>query len=179
VEEEIAHEAEGAVVAVAVLAVLGGLIWWSNKKQAAASKTPTDTTTSCFPYGRAVPGNPDQEAHRRASGPAPRQRKWQLTQPTQLAADPDTVGSMVSTLSTLNADKLIEDKAADLQPYGLQLPTLDITVVKKDGKSDELLLGDDTPPVPAPTPSWPATRAFSPSPASPRPVSIRPQRPAR
>jgi len=48
--------------------------------------------------------------------------KWQLTQPTQLSADPDTVGSMVSSLSSLNADKLIEDKAADLQPYGLQLP---------------------------------------------------------
>jgi hypothetical protein len=52
---------------------------------------------------------------------------------------------MVSTLSSLNADKLIEDKATDLQPYGLQLPTLDITIVKKDGKSDELLIGDDTP----------------------------------
>jgi hypothetical protein len=52
---------------------------------------------------------------------------------------------MVSTLSTLNADKLIEDKAADLQPYGLNIPTLDITIVKKDGKSNELLIGDDTP----------------------------------
>ena len=34
----------GLLVAVAVLAVLGGLIWWSNKKQGAASKTPTDTS---------------------------------------------------------------------------------------------------------------------------------------
>src|ERR1035441_4867753 len=136
----------GLLVAVAVLAVLGGLIWWSNKKQSAASKTPTDTTTKLL----SIPDDQFQEIRikkltgelqdlRRVNG------KWQLTQPTQLSADPDTVGSMVSTLSALNADKLIEDKAADLQPYGLQLPTLDITVVKKDGKSNELLIGDDTP----------------------------------
>ena len=138
---------KGLLVAVAVLAVLGGLIWWSNRKQAAASKkTSTDTTTKLL----SIPDDQFQEIKikkltgevqdlRRVNG------KWQLTQPTQLSADPDTVGSMVSTLSSLNADKLIEDKAADLQPYGLNTPTLDITVVKKDGKSNELLIGDDPP----------------------------------
>jgi hypothetical protein len=138
---------KGLLVAVAVLAVLGGLIWWSNKKQAAASKkTSTDTTTKLL----SIPDDQFQEIRikkltgelqdlRRVNG------KWQLAQPVQLSADPDTVGSMVSSLSSLNADKLIEDKAADLQPYGLHIPTLDITVVKKDGKSDELLIGDDTP----------------------------------
>src|ERR1035437_800451 len=138
---------KGLLVAVAVLAVLGGLIWWSNKKQAAASKKrSTDTTTKLL----SIPDDQFQEIRikkltgelqdlRRVNG------KWQLAQPVQLSADPDTVGSMVSTLSSLNADKLIEDKATDLQPYGLHMPTLDITVVKKDGKSDELLIGDDTP----------------------------------
>ena len=137
---------KGLLVAIAVLAVLGGLIWWSNKKQATASKTSTDTTIKLI----SIPDDQFQEIRikkltgelqdlRRADG------KWQLTQPTQLSADPDTVGSMVSTLSSLNADKLIEDKAADLQPYGLNIPTLDITIVKKDGKSDEVLIGDDTP----------------------------------
>jgi hypothetical protein len=134
------------LVAVAVLAVLGGLVWWSNKKQAAAGKSSTDATTKIL----SIPDDQFQEIRikkltgevqdlHRVNG------KWQLTQPNQLSADPDTVGSMVSSLSSLNADKVIEDKAADLQPYGLHVPTLDITVVKKDGKSDELLIGDDTP----------------------------------
>ena len=35
---------KGLIIAVAVLAVLGGATWWSNKKQASASKS-TDTTT--------------------------------------------------------------------------------------------------------------------------------------
>jgi hypothetical protein len=136
---------KGLLVAVAVLAVLGGLIWWSNKKQAAAGKSSTDTTKilsipdAQFQEIRIKKLTGEVQDLRRENG------KWQLTQPNQLSADPDTVGSMVSSLSSLNADKVIEDKAADLQPYGLHIPTLDITVVKKDGKSDELLIGDDTP----------------------------------
>jgi hypothetical protein len=36
---------KGLLIAVVVLAVLGGLIWWSNKKQAASpAKSATDTT---------------------------------------------------------------------------------------------------------------------------------------
>src|ERR1035438_4468755 len=137
---------KGLLVAVAVLAVLGGLVWWSNKKQAAAGKASTDTTTKIL----SIPDDQFQEIKvkkltgevqdlHRVNG------KWQLTQPVQLSADADTVGTMVSALSSLSADKIIEDKAADLQPYGLQMPTLDITVVKKDGKSSEVLIGDDTP----------------------------------
>jgi hypothetical protein len=128
------------------LAVLGGLVWWSNKKQATASKKSTDSSIKLLSISedqfqeikiKKLTG--ELQDLRRVNG------KWQLAQPVQLSADPDTVGSMVSSLSSLNADKLIEDKAADLQPYGLHIPTLDITVVKKDGKSDELLIGDDTP----------------------------------
>jgi hypothetical protein len=136
----------GLLVAVAVLAVLGGLVWWSNKKQATAGKASTDTTTKLL----SIPDDQFQEIKiKKLTGEVQDLNrlngKWQLTEPTKLSADPDTVGTMVSSLSALNAEKLIEDKAADLQPYGLHMPTLDITVVKKDGKSNELLIGDDTP----------------------------------
>ena len=137
---------KGLLIAVVLLAVLGGLTWWSNKSQADKAKTPADAPVKLL----TIPDDQFQEIKikkltgelqdlQRVNG------KWRLTQPSQLSADPDTVGSMVTTLASLNADKLIEDKATDLQPYGLHLPTLDITVVKKDGKSDQLLIGDDTP----------------------------------
>jgi hypothetical protein len=51
---------------------------------------------------------------------------------------------MVSTLSNLTADKVVEEKATDLKPYGLDMPTLDVEIVRKDGKTDRLLIGDDT-----------------------------------
>jgi hypothetical protein len=67
-----------------------------------------------------------------------------MTQPKPLAADQDTVSSMVSTLASLNADKTVEDKATDLHPYGLDIPTLEVTITKKDGKTTELLIGNAT-----------------------------------
>src|ERR1035437_6155595 len=123
---------KGLLVAVVLLAVLGGLVWWSNKKQAASGKTSTDTSTKLL----SIPDDQFQEIKiKKFPGEAQDLRRqngtWRLTQPTKLPADQDTVGSMVSSLSSLNADKLIEDKVVDLQPYGLHMPTLDVTVVKK------------------------------------------------
>jgi len=138
---------KGLLIAVALLAVLGGAIWFSNKKQAAsAGKSPTDTTTKLM----TIPDDQFQEIRikkltsevqdlKRENG------KWRMVEPKQLPADQDTVGSMVSTLGALTADKTIETNATDLQPYGLQIPTLDLTVTKKDGSTAEVLVGDNTP----------------------------------
>ncbi|HLK48134.1 MAG TPA: DUF4340 domain-containing protein [Bryobacteraceae bacterium] len=134
----------GLIIAVAVLAVLGGATWWSNKKQAQASKS-TDTTTKIL----SIPSDQFQEIRLKkpaetidvTGGPG----KWRLTQPEALPADPDTVGSLITTLGGLNADAVVEDKASDLTPYGLKEPALDVQIVKKDGKTDDLMIGDETP----------------------------------
>jgi len=52
---------------------------------------------------------------------------------------------MQSTLGSLTSDKLIEPNATDLKGFGLDQPTLDVSVMRKDGKTDRLLIGDDTP----------------------------------
>ena len=61
-----------------------------------------------------------------------------------MAADQDAAGFAVIHAANLNADKVVEDKATDLKPYGLDMPTLDVQIVRKDGKTDHLLIGDDT-----------------------------------
>ncbi|HXA48889.1 MAG TPA: DUF4340 domain-containing protein [Candidatus Acidoferrum sp.] len=71
--------------------------------------------------------------------------KWLMTAPRQLTADQDAAGSMQSTLGSLTSDKLIEPNATDLKGFGLDQPTLDVSVARKDGKTDRLLIGDDTP----------------------------------
>jgi len=146
VEEEIADEAEGTVHRRRSFgcAEWGG--FWSNKKQTAATKSPTDTTTKML----TIPDGDVQEVRvkkltgevldlRRDTG------KWRIAEPQPLGADQDAVGSMVSSLTSLNADKVIEEKATDLKPYGLDIPTLDVVVTKKDGKTAEVLVGDDVP----------------------------------
>jgi hypothetical protein len=137
---------KGLLIAVVLLAVLGGVVWWSNKQEAAKASKGTDTSTKIL----TIPDDQFQEIRvkkvtnevihlTRETG------KWRMTQPKPLPADQDAVSSMVTNLASFNADKVVEEKAEDLKAYGLTDPTLTITIKRKDGKTDEVLIGDDTP----------------------------------
>jgi hypothetical protein len=137
---------KGLLIAVVLLAVLGGLWWWSNKKQDADSKKPAaDTTTKLL----TIPEEQFQEIRLKKGADTLVLRcdgvKWRIAAPQAYAADPDAASSLVTSLASVTADKLIEVKATDLSQYGLNAPSLDVSVVLKDGKTDELLVGDETP----------------------------------
>src|ERR1039458_4025897 len=134
---------KGLLIAVVLLAVLSGLVWWSNKKQA-GTKPAADTTTKIL----SIPDDQFQDIRIKTVADttidlSKQDNKWAMTQPKPLAADQDAVASMVSTLGSLNADKTVEDKATDLHPYGLDIPTLFVTITRKDGKTAELLIGNE------------------------------------
>src|ERR1035438_5852930 len=135
---------KGLLIAVVLLAGLGGLVWWSSNKRQAAVKPP-DTSTKIL----SIPDDQFQDIRIKNVADqtidlSRQNNKWTMTQPKPLPADQDAVSGMVSTLSSLNADKTVETKAADLHAYGLDIPTLDVTITKKDGKTAELLVGDAT-----------------------------------
>ena len=137
---------KGLLIAVVLLAVLGGVTWWSNRKQAKdAAKTATDTSNKIL----SIPDDQFKEIRIQKTGAPPlvlrKDDKWQIKEPKPLPADQDATGQVVSALASLNADKTIEDKATDLTPYGLNHPSLTVTVTRKDGKTDTLQVGDETP----------------------------------
>jgi ribosomal protein L12E/L44/L45/RPP1/RPP2 len=138
---------KGLLIAVVLLAVLAGGIWYSNKKQAATpAKSATDTTSKLL----TIPADQFQEIRiKKLTGETEDLKlvdgKWRILEPKPLPADQDAVTSMVSSLSALTADKTIEDNATDLKPYGLDTPTLDINITEKDGKTAEVIVGDATP----------------------------------
>src|SRR5215467_7111706 len=137
---------KGLLVALALLAVLGAGVYFSNKSQAAKEKEPAkDAATKLLN----VPDDQFQKiAIKKLTGEvitlSRDNGKWRMIDPKPLPADQDTVSSMVSSLGTLNADKTVEEKAADLKQFGLADPTLDVTITRKDGKTDRVLIGDDT-----------------------------------
>lgn len=137
---------KGLLVAAALLAVLGGVIWWSNKKQDAAAKNPTTTESKIL----TIPGDQVQEiVIKHGGGETDSLRndggKWTLTSPKQLSADPDAASALVTAVSSVTADKTIDENAADVSQFGLATPALDVKITRKDGKIDGLLIGDDTP----------------------------------
>jgi len=137
----------GLLAAVVVLAALGGAAWWSEKKEKAdAGKPPADAPPKIL----SIPDADIQQIQlakkagdttllKKADG------KWQIVAPKPLAADQDSVNSLVSSLSSLSSDRLIEDKASDLSSYGLSSPAEQVAVTRKDGKVQTVLVGDDTP----------------------------------
>src|SRR5579864_5584978 len=137
----------GLVSAAVLLAALGVAVWWSQKRdKAEASKPPADAPPKIlsipedqFKEIKLIKKAGDSTDLAKADG------KWQITQPKPLAADQDSVSSLVSSLSSLASDRLIEDKAADLSPYGLNAPNEQVAITRKDGKTQTLLIGDDTP----------------------------------
>jgi hypothetical protein len=138
---------KGLLISVALLAALGAGIYFSNKSQAAKEKEPSkDTATTKL---LEIPDDQFQEIKiKKLTGEVIDLKKdngkWRMIAPTNLPADNDTVSSMTSSLGNLNADKVVEEKATDLKQFGLADPTLDVTISRKDGKTDHLLIGDDT-----------------------------------
>ncbi len=71
--------------------------------------------------------------------------KWQITTPKIAAGDQSAVSDMLATLSSLNSERLVEEKAANLGQYGLITPTLEAEITDKSNTVHKILLGDDTP----------------------------------
>ncbi|HKW35114.1 MAG TPA: DUF4340 domain-containing protein [Candidatus Acidoferrum sp.] len=139
---------QGRLLAVSVLlAILAGLFWWLNKREASATKppvTPASTKIVDVPLDQIESLN----IEKLGSEPIELKRtgsKWSITGPKALPADQEAVSSLVSTFASLNSDKLLEDHATSVDQYGLKKPSLSVTATKKDGKTVELLVGDETP----------------------------------
>ena len=140
---------KGLLAAAIVLAALSGTLYWSNHRKPSAGSVTSAAESSpkvldikpADVVGIKIAKKDGQELalSKNASG------KWQIAAPKTLAADQEAVSSLLSSLSPLNSDRLLEEKATDLSAYGLAKPAVQISVTEKNSKSEDLLLGDDTP----------------------------------
>jgi len=139
----------GLLIAAAVLAALLGALYWSNHHSSNADsvKTAVDAPTKILSLSQSdITG---LAIHRKTEPPVDLSRNnsgvWQITAPKSLAADQDSVSSVLSALSSLNAERLLEEKASDLASYGLTAPSVEIDVTSKNNKTQKVLIGDQTP----------------------------------
>jgi Domain of unknown function (DUF4340) len=136
----------GLIVAVVILAGLGGVLYWSQHR-----KPPQANVPSAAPVILKVntAGVTQLTIKQKQSDPVTLQKadagKWQITQPKPYRADQETVAGMLSTLSGLNADRVVEDKASNLKQYGLDPAVAELDITGKGQGTRQLLLGDDTP----------------------------------
>ncbi len=133
-----------------VLAALLGLLYWSSHDKATeekADKPSPDAAPKILSLNSS-----DIVAlsiHHKDQTPIGLTRStsgnWQITAPRPLAADQEDISNLLSTLSSLNSDRLVDERATDLAPYGLSNPDLQVDVTLKDHKTQKLLIGNQTP----------------------------------
>ena len=71
---------------------------------------------------------------------------WTIVQPAQAAADRNSVSDIVSSLASLEEERVVEDNAADLKTYGLSAPRIDVTFhVDGDKGEKRIVFGDKNP----------------------------------
>ena len=141
-------QSRGLYIATAVLVILGGLWYWSeHRKSSEETKTSADTPPTILKLDQ---GSITRvELTKKDSAPVVLDKsssgEWQITSPKTLRADQTAVGAVVSSLSSLDSQRLVEDKAANVAQYGLAQAALQVVIAEKGNKSQKLLIGDDTP----------------------------------
>jgi len=142
-------QSRGLYVATGVLVILGGLWYWSQHRKPSddTSKTSADTPpailkldeTSITHVALTKKDSAPVILDKNSAG------EWQISAPKTLRADQSAVSGLVGTVSSLNSERLVENKAANPGQYGLAAPALQVDISEKNNKSQKLLIGDDIP----------------------------------
>jgi len=139
----------GLILAAFVLLVLTATLYWSEHRKPAddSAKASADTSPPILKLDETTITK--LELKKKAAEPIVLTKNgsgtWQITQPKAFSADQSAVSGVLSTLSTLDSERLVEDKTSDLMQYGLDQPAEEVDLSEKDNKAQKLLIGDDTP----------------------------------
>lgn len=138
----------GLIVAAIVLAGLTGALYWSNHHK------PADTTEASANVPAKILAVKEADISKfdlkkngseQVGGERNSTGQWHITSPAPLPADQSAVASLLGTFSSLNSERLVEEKAGNLAPYGLDAPKLEVDLTEKNNQTQKLLLGDATP----------------------------------
>jgi len=142
----------GLLIAALVLAALLGLLYWSNRHPRSdnsntALPTPSEPAPNILRFNE---GDINKIELKKKGGDQivitkDSNGKWQITSPKSIGVDDAAISSMLSTLSSLNSERLVEEKASNLGQYGLADPKLEVDLTDKNNATRKLLIGDDTP----------------------------------
>lgn len=135
----------GLLAAVIVLLALGGLLWWSGHHKSTPAPDPNK------PSIVQISGDSVEQLKLEPRGgqaivvarTSPEQ--WQIQSSGPYLASSAAVNGMLSTLSDLQALRVIEEKATNLSVYGLSDPGFRLDIADQAGRTTKLAFGDRAP----------------------------------
>jgi hypothetical protein len=136
------------LIAAAVLAGLGGVLWWSNRSEEAKVGKPDPKAAPKILELKEGEIKQIEIRHRDGETTVVKRDnagKWSITAPQALSADQTAVGAITSAVASLSSDRMVDANAGNLPSYGLEPPRVAVTFTMADGKTHTLRVGEDTP----------------------------------
>ena len=141
-------KSRGLMAATAVLILLVGVLYWSNRREAAkasAGGTAEAPRIINLDQGNITRINILRNRTEKITLAKLAAGDWQVAETPPLPGDTATISGLLTSLSKLDSDRLVDEKPGDLASYGLAQPALEAELNTKDGKATKLLVGDNTP----------------------------------
>jgi hypothetical protein len=138
------------IVATFVLLVLSGTLYWSNHRKPASDNVNASPSTTNAKVISLTQGDISKLEIKKKDGDdvvlnRAGASNWKITSPKPLVADQESVSTILYNLSPMDGATLIDDKATDLKQFGLAEPEAQVSATGKDGKTQTILVGDETP----------------------------------
>jgi Domain of unknown function (DUF4340) len=138
------------LVATVVLAALAATLYWSNHRKPASDSVSASPSSA---NAKIISLNQDDisklEVKKKDGDDVVLNRagasSWKITSPKPLVADQESVSTILYNLSPMDGATLIEEKVTDLKQFGLAEPEAQVSATGKDGKTQTILVGDETP----------------------------------
>lgn len=136
------------ILLAAVLLILGGILWWLAFTQEEALEEKTiyrlaeekiNSIEVTYTPRAGEEEAPDHYLLRRGAD-----QKWTMTAPVADEVDTAIVERILEVMTKLAAESRFEE-VTDYAQYGLDQPVLQVKVGMTNGKTKELLIGDETP----------------------------------
>jgi hypothetical protein len=137
----------GLLIALVLLAALGGLLYWSQRHPQQASKPDTNALPAIvtIPAGNILSFTLTEKGNPPITVEAHGKDQWQITAPIQGPADHAAVEGILDGLNRLVPNESVADHAANLAEFGLDQPALAVDVTETGNRSARLQFGDKTP----------------------------------
>lgn len=136
------------LIALALLAVLGGGVWWSSREEKSKADQPDPKAPpKLLTLARAQIARLEIS---RAGGETtvleiPKENEFKITSPAVYPVEIEAAQSLLSAVSEPASDKVVEEKPASLDEFGLNQPGTILKITLRDGKSRTIKLGDEAP----------------------------------
>jgi len=142
-------QVRGLLIAVGLLALLSGALWWSNKNPAEPEKKSTGNMKSVPLMTLLQADVVEATVARKDEAPLTLRKNsagmWDMVLEPKLPTNSQAAMNVVTAISGISTEVLVDENATDLIQYGLEPAQITLELKDKTGKIQKLLVGDAAP----------------------------------